>query len=49
VDCTKKNQTLDVVARDLYSAPAEGSLGQHNLNQSYIIEQALGIQPIKPR
>ncbi len=49
MNCTNKNQTLDVVARDLYSAPAEGSLGQHNLNQNYVIEQALGIQPIKAR
>ncbi len=39
-----KGQTLHVVARDLYSAPAEGSIRQHNINQSYIIEKALGIQ-----
>lgn len=41
-----KNQTLHVVARDLYAAPAEGSIRQHNINQSHIIEQALGIQPL---
>jgi 2-oxoglutarate dehydrogenase E1 component len=29
-----KGQTLHVVARDLYSAPAEGSIRQHNINQS---------------
>ena len=39
-----KNQTLHVVARDLYAAPAEGSIRQHNINQSHIIEKALGIQ-----
>jgi 2-oxoglutarate dehydrogenase E1 component len=39
-----KNQTLHVVARDLYAAPAEGSIRQHNINQNYIIEKALGIQ-----
>ena len=39
-----KGQTLHVVARDLYAAPAEGSIRQHNINQSYIIEKALGIQ-----
>jgi len=47
--CTEENQTLDVVARDLYSAPAEGSVRQHNINQNYVIEQALGIQPVKQR
>ena len=49
MNCTNKKQTLHVVSRDLYSAPAEGSLGLHNLNQNYVIEQALGIQPINPR
>ena len=41
-----KGQTLHVVARDLYAAPAEGSIRQHNINQSEIIEKALGLQPI---
>jgi 2-oxoglutarate dehydrogenase E1 component len=41
-----KGQTLHVVARDLYAAPAEGSVRMHNVNQSHIIEKALGIQPI---
>jgi len=41
-----KGQTLHVVARDLYAAPAEGSVRLHNINQSHIIEKALGIQPI---
>ena len=49
MQCTVKNQTLDVVARDLYSAPAEGSVRLHNINQNYVIEQALGIQPVKQR
>ncbi len=49
MQCTPENQTLDVVARDLYSAPAEGSVRQHNINQNYVIEQALGIQPVKQR
>jgi 2-oxoglutarate dehydrogenase E1 component len=47
--CAKEGQTLDVVARDLYAAPAEGSLRLHNINQNYVIEQALGIVPIKER
>ena len=47
--CTAENQILDVVARDLYSAPAEGSVRLHNINQNYVIEQALGIQPVKQR
>jgi len=47
--CTMEGQTLDVVARDLYAAPAEGSLRLHNINQNYVIEQALGILPIKKR
>ena len=47
--CSKEGQTLDVVARDLYAAPAEGSLRLHNINQNYVIEQALGIVPIKER
>ena len=46
MECIIKNQTLHAVARDLYAAPAEGSIRQHNINQSYVIEQALGIQPI---
>ena len=41
-----KGQTLHVVARDLYAAPAEGSIRQHNINQSQIIEKALGLQPM---
>ena len=41
-----KGQTLHVVARDLYAAPAEGSIRQHNINQSEIIEKALGLQAI---
>ncbi len=41
-----KNQTLHVVARDLYAAPAEGSVRQHNMNQNQVIETALGIQPL---
>ena len=41
-----KNQTLHVVARDLYAAPAEGSVRQHNINQNQVIETALGIQPL---
>ena len=41
-----KNQTLHVVARDLYAAPAEGSVRQHNMNQNQVIEKALGIQPL---
>ena len=41
-----KGQTLHVVARDLYAAPAEGSVRLHNINQSHIIEKALGLQPI---
>ena len=41
-----KGQTLHVVARELYAAPAEGSVRLHNINQSHIIEKALGIQPI---
>ena len=49
MQCTAENQTLDVVARDLYSAPAEGSVRLHNINQNYVIEQALGIQPVKQR
>ena len=49
MQCTTKKQTLDVVARDLYSAPAEGSVRLHNINQNYVIEQALGIQPVKQR
>jgi 2-oxoglutarate dehydrogenase E1 component len=47
--CTGKNQTLDIASRDLYAAPAEGSLGMHNINQNSVIEQALGILPIKQR
>jgi 2-oxoglutarate dehydrogenase E1 component len=47
--CAKKGQTLDIVARDLYAAPAEGSIRLHNINQNYVIEQALGIVPIKER
>ena len=39
-------QTLHVVARDLYAAPAEGSISLHNSNQSQIIETALGLQPL---
>ena len=35
MQCTEENQTLDVVARDLYSAPAEGSVRLHNINQNY--------------
>jgi len=49
MQCTEENQTLDVVARDLYSAPAEVSVRLHNINQNYVIEQALGIQPVKQR
>ena len=49
MNCAKKGQTLDIVARDLYSAPAEGSVRLHNINQNYVIEQALGIVPIKER
>ena len=49
MQCTAENQNLDVVARDLYSAPAEGSVRLHNINQNYVIEQALGIQPVKQR
>ena len=41
-----KNQTLHVVARDLYAAPAEGSIRLHNINQNQVIETALGIQPL---
>ena len=41
-----KGQTLHVVARDLYAAPAEGSIRQHNIKQSEIIEKALGLQAI---
>jgi len=41
-----KNQTLHVVARDLYAAPAEGSIRLHNINQNEVIETALGIQPL---
>ncbi len=41
-----KNQTLHVVARDLYAAPAEGSVRQHNMNQNQVIETALGILPL---
>ena len=41
MECIIKNQTLHAVARDLYAAPAEGSIRQHNINQSYVIEQAL--------
>ena len=41
-----KGQTLHVVARDLYAAPAEGSVRMHNINQSHIIEKALGVQPL---
>ena len=29
--------------------PAEGSIRQHNINQNYVIEQALSIQPVKQR
>jgi 2-oxoglutarate dehydrogenase E1 component len=47
--CTGKNQTLDIASRDLYAAPAEGTLGMHNINQNNVIEQALGILPIKQR
>ena len=47
--CIGKNQTLDIASRDLYAAPAEGSLGMHNINQNSVIEQALGILPIKQR
>ena len=47
--CAKKGQTIDIVARDLYAAPAEGSIRLHNINQNYVIEQALGIVPIKER
>ena len=49
MQCTEENQTLDVVARDLYSAPAEGSIRQHNINQNLVIEQALDILPVKQR
>ena len=42
----KKGQTLHVVARELYAAPAEGSVRLHNINQTHVIEKALGIQPI---
>jgi len=49
MNCTKDNQTLNIVSRDLYAAPAEGSLRQHNINQNRIIEQSLNIQPIKKR
>jgi 2-oxoglutarate dehydrogenase E1 component len=47
--CTGKKQVLDIASRDLYAAPAEGSLGMHNINQNIVIEQALGILPIKQR
>ena len=47
--CAKQGQTIDIVARDLYAAPAEGSVRLHNINQNYVIEQALGIVPIKER
>ncbi len=46
MDSIAKNQTLHVVARDLYAAPAEGSIILHNVNQNQVIETALGIQPI---
>jgi 2-oxoglutarate dehydrogenase E1 component len=49
MQCTEENQTLDVVARDLYSAPAEGSIRLHNINQNLVIEQALDILPVKQR
>jgi 2-oxoglutarate dehydrogenase E1 component len=49
VKCVGDKQELHIVARDLYAAPAEGSVRLHNINQSYVIEQALGIQPIKKR
>ena len=45
----KEGQKIDIVARDLYAAPAEGSIRQHNINQKYVIEQALGIVPMKER
>jgi len=47
--CVGDKQNLHIVARDLYAAPAEGSVRLHNINQSSVIEQALGIQPIKER
>jgi 2-oxoglutarate dehydrogenase E1 component len=47
--CTGKKQILDIASRDLYAAPAEGSLGMHKINQNIVIEQALGILPIKQR
>ena len=46
MESIKKGQTLHVVARELYAAPAEGSVRMHNINQSHIIEKGLGIQPI---
>ena len=46
MESIKKGQTLHVVARELYAAPAEGSARMHNINQSHIIEKGLGIQPI---
>ena len=49
MNCLKENQTLNIVSRDLYAAPAEGSLRLHNINQNRVIEQALDIQPIKKR
>jgi 2-oxoglutarate dehydrogenase E1 component len=49
VYCAKEGQTIDIVARDLCAAPAEGSLRLHNINQNYVIEQALGIVAIKER
>ena len=49
MNCLKENQTLNIVSRDLYAAPAEGSLRLHNINQNRVIEQALDIQTIKKR
>jgi 2-oxoglutarate dehydrogenase E1 component len=46
MESIKKGQTLHVVARELYAAPAEGSVRQHNMNQNQVIETALGILPL---
>ena len=49
MNCLGEGQTLNIVSRKLYAAPAEGSLRLHNINQNRVIEQALDIQPIKKR
>ena len=41
IQLINSNQTLHLVSRDLYAAPAEGSMKMHKVNQQIIIKKAL--------